>query len=116
MYFGKPFFMTYIGPAFVCPSAPTSRYITDKVQVKNLVAMPNIAVIHIQNIAPGPPIWMATATPAIFPSPMVPESDAVRALKLLTSPSSLSDLYLPLSTSKACGKYLNGVSCDLRRK
>ena len=29
--------------------------ITDKVAVKNLVAIPNTAVTHIQKIAPGPP-------------------------------------------------------------
>ena len=55
MLFGKAFLITYIGPAFVVPSGFTSRYITDKVQVKNLVAIPTIAVSHIQNIAPGPP-------------------------------------------------------------
>ena len=42
-------------------------------QVKNLVAIPTIALIHIQNNAPGPPRDMATATPAIFPIPTVLE-------------------------------------------
>ena len=35
--------------------------------------------IHIQNIAPGPPTAMATATPAIFPSPKVADKAAQRA-------------------------------------
>ncbi len=33
------------------------------------VAIPNIAIIHIQNTAPGPPTPMAKATPVMFPVP-----------------------------------------------
>ena len=33
--------------------------------------MPTIAAIHIQKIAPGPPIVMAYATPAMLPVPIV---------------------------------------------
>ena len=40
-------------------------------QVKNLVAIPTRALIHIQNNAPGPPRDIATATPAILPIPTV---------------------------------------------
>ena len=36
-------------------------------------------LIHIQNIAPGPPIEIATATPAIFPIPTVAERAVVKA-------------------------------------
>ena len=52
---GSAFLIMYIGPLRTVPSSSTSRYITDKVQVKNLVAIPTIAVTHIQNITPGPP-------------------------------------------------------------
>ncbi|CSB82062.1 Uncharacterised protein [Vibrio cholerae] len=31
--------------------------------------MPNMAINHIQKIAPGPPAVKATATPAMFPVP-----------------------------------------------
>ena len=31
--------------------------------------MPSSAVIHIQNTAPGPPVEMAMATPAMLPVP-----------------------------------------------
>ena len=41
--------------------------------------MPMIAVIHIQKIEPGPAMEIAKATPAIFPSPIVPERDVERA-------------------------------------
>ena len=92
---------TYIGPARVSPLGSTSLYITDNVQVKNLVAIPKIAVTHIQNIAPGPPTCIATATPAMFPSPIVPEREAARALKLLTSPTSDFVLCLPTKTANA---------------
>ena len=40
----------------------------------NLVAIPSRAVTHIQNRAPGPPKWIANATPAMFPIPTVADS------------------------------------------
>jgi hypothetical protein len=52
---------------------------TASVQVKNLVAMPRIALIHIQKIAPAPPTVTATATPAMLPIPIVPASAALSA-------------------------------------
>ena len=55
MEFGSAFLIMYMGPLRTVPSSSTSRYITDKVQVKNLVAIPTIAVTHIQKITPGPP-------------------------------------------------------------
>ena len=45
----------------------------------NLEAIPNKPAIIIQNVAPGPPIEIATATPAILPKPTVAESAAVNA-------------------------------------
>ena len=54
-------------------------YITANDDVKNLVDIPIIPLIHIQNIAPGPPIEIATATPAILPIPTVAESAVVKA-------------------------------------
>ena len=48
-------------------------------EVKNLVDIPIRPLIHIQNIAPGPPIEIATATPAIFPIPTVAERAVVKA-------------------------------------
>src|SRR5699024_1895464 len=36
-----------------------------------LDAIPTRPVIHIQNRAPGPPMWMAVATPTILPVPTV---------------------------------------------
>ena len=112
MYLGKPFLIMYIGPALASPLGPISLYITDRVHVKNLVAMPKIAVTHIQNMAPGPPICIATATPAILPKPIVPDKAAVRALKWLTSPLSDSFECLPAKTEKACGRYKNGLNRD----
>lgn len=35
-------------------------------------AEPTMAVAHIQNIAPGPPKWIAVATPAMLPTPTRP--------------------------------------------
>ena len=50
------------------------RYITAKEHVKYLVVIPMMALIHIQNRAPGPPMEMAMATPAILPIPIVEDS------------------------------------------
>ena len=36
--------------------------------------MPKIAETHIQNSAPGPPKWIAVATPAMLPTPTVAAS------------------------------------------
>ena len=56
----------------------------------------------IQNVAPGPPIEMAIATPAMLPRPTVPETAVARAWKCETSPASLGSEYLPFTRSIAC--------------
>jgi hypothetical protein len=45
----------------------------------NFIDIPNIATIHIQNIAPGPPNVIARATPLILPNPRVPDNAAESA-------------------------------------
>ena len=40
-----------------------------------------MATIHIQNTAPGPPVVIATATPATFPVPTREAAEIVNALK-----------------------------------
>ena len=50
-----------------------------KEHVKNFVAIPTKALIHIQNNAPGPPNDIATATPAMFPIPTVLDKAVERA-------------------------------------
>ena len=54
------------------------------------MAIPNIAVIHIQKIAPGPPRKIAVATPAIFPVPTVADRAVMSDSKEEISPDSLS--------------------------
>ncbi len=49
--------------------------------------MPKIAINHIQKIAPGPPIAIAVATPAMFPVPIVADRDVIKAWKGLISPA-----------------------------
>ena len=61
--------------------------------------MPTKAVHHIQNKAPGPPIPIAVATPAILPVPTVEDSAVIKALNGLISPSPL-----PLRPFKSCLK------------
>ena len=43
--------------------------------------MPKKAATHIQNTAPGPPMQMAAATPAMLPTPMVAASAVHSAWK-----------------------------------
>ena len=57
---------------------------TAPVSYTHLVHMPNSAETHIQNMAPGPPIAIAPATPAILPVPTVAAS-AVHTCLLYTS-------------------------------
>ena len=67
----SPSCIKYITPPWTSPWSSFPRYMSAKVHVKNLVVIPMIAVSHIQKIAPGPPVWIATATPAMFPIPTV---------------------------------------------
>lgn len=48
------------------------RYLTAKTVSVYFRLKEKSADTHIQNTAPGPPRDMATATPAIFPTPNVP--------------------------------------------
>jgi len=45
----------------------------------NFVDIPKSPHIIIQNVAPGPPKEIAAATPAMFPSPTVPETAVASA-------------------------------------
>ena len=77
----NPSVIMYIVPPCKCPSESCPRYITESVQVKNLVAIPTMALIHIQKTAPGPPTAIATATPLMFPIPTVAASALAKASK-----------------------------------
>ena len=77
MFFVAWFWAYFNASLFPTESIPL--YITANDDVKNLVVIPIIPLIHIQNIAPGPPIEIATATPAILPIPTVAESAVVKA-------------------------------------
>ena len=72
--------MTYIGPPCSSPASSFPRYITAREQVKNFVAIPTMAVTHIQKIVPGPNRLIARATPAMFPMPIVPAIAELKAL------------------------------------
>ena len=69
----------YIGPPCNTPLLSLPLNIIAREEVKNFVDIPTKALIHIQKIAPGPPIAMATATPEILPIPTVAESAVVNA-------------------------------------
>ena len=68
--------------------------------------MPRIAPTKIQNAAPGPPIEIEIATPAILPIPIVPDKAVAKAWKEETSPQlSSSDFSAGFATmSMACLK------------
>jgi hypothetical protein len=69
------------GPPLTVPSSWTSRYLTPRVHSANLLAMPSSPARIIQKVAPGPPRAIAAPTPAMLPSPTVPESAEVSAWK-----------------------------------
>ena len=64
-----------------------------RVDSTKLVAPPMMASNHIQNTAPGPPVEMATATPATLPVPTRDAAEMVNALKLEMplTPSEMSE-------------------------
>ena len=61
------------------PSERVVLYLCPRVTSTYFVVMPKIAVIHIQNIAAGPPVHIANATPPMFPVPTAPDIAVVRA-------------------------------------
>ena len=75
-----------MGPPLTEPSSWVRRNFTAKVHSANLVLMPSRPAMIIHNVAPGPPTDMATATPAMFPTPTVPDTAVARAWKCVTSP------------------------------
>ena len=77
--FPKPSIIKYIGPPCKTPALSFPLNMIAKVDVKNFVDIPITALTHIQKTAPGPPIEIATATPAIFPIPMVEDKAVVSA-------------------------------------
>ena len=81
------------------PSSSRTRNFWASVTSEYLVAMPSAAVTHIQKSAPGPPQWMASATPAMLPIPTVADRAVVSAWKWVTSPSSSGSSYLPDATA-----------------
>ena len=67
----KPSVIIYIVPPCTSPAVSFPRYIMASDPSKNLVVIPTMALTHIQNTTPGPPIATAIATPAMLPIPTV---------------------------------------------
>ena len=57
-------------------------------------------MIHIQNRAPGPPKWMAIATPAMLPIPTVADSAVVRLESADDLTSAWTEDAVPLSRTR----------------
>ena len=72
--------------------------------------MPKKPAIIIQNVAPGPPMATAKATPAMFPSPTVALSAVVSAPKGDICPTSSAVLYLPLIILNECLNILTFIN------
>ena len=68
-----------MGPPEIVPSSLKRRCFTASELSANFKDIPSIAPTNIQNVAPGPPIEIATATPAILPSPNVPDKAVASA-------------------------------------
>ena len=76
----------HIGPPETEPSSCSERYFTASTTSAHFRLMAKKPITTIQKVAPGPPMAMAIATPAILPSPIVPESAVERAWKGDISP------------------------------
>ena len=68
-----------MGPPEILPSGLTFLYITPATHSANLVDMPKKPAMINQNVAPGPPIEITIATPAILPIPTVPDTAVDKA-------------------------------------
>src|SRR5690606_1299763 len=101
----RPGTMSYIGPPDISPFSFLIRYLTARTPSPYLVAIPNSAVIHIQNTAPGPPSTQAVATPAILPVPIVADSAVISEANWEISPECSG--CLPKSCLKASGNIRN---------
>ena len=86
---GKPLRMICIGPPIQSPLLSLVRKCTANVASANLMIIPRRPQIHIQKMAPGPPMAIAPATPAKFPVPTVAASAVHKARKGLTPLRSL---------------------------
>ena len=106
----NPLVMMYMGPPCTSPALSVPLYMIASVPSKNLVVIPTKALTHIQNITPGLPlpIVSATATPAMLPIPTVAAIALISAWNELIWPVSLplSEACFCLSTLMACGKRL----------
>ena len=82
------------------PSSWTTRVVCARTASAYIVAMPKNAIIHIQNIAPGPPMSIAPDAPTMLPVPTCAAMAVVSAWnelmplscflpKSLTSPNAL---------------------------
>ena len=91
-----------MGPPLTSPVGEIFLYFTPRVHSTNLVVIPNIPATIIQNVAPGPPTAMATATKEILPNPNVPLSAADKAWNGVTSPSSVFFVNCPKVIFHAC--------------
>ena len=68
-----------MGPPLTEPSGLARRYFTASVHSANLVLMPSSPAMISHSVAPGPPSEIATATPAMFPIPTVPDTAVASA-------------------------------------
>ena len=99
-----------MGPPAISPFSSVVRNLTAKQPSAYFVAIPTKAAIHIQKTAPGPPAWIAVATPTILPVPTVAAKAVHKALKLSISPS---PLFSAVKISfKACGNLKNWINCN----
>ncbi len=78
------------------------RYFTPRVASAIFIDMASRPKMMIHSAAPGPPIVIATATPAMLPRPTVPESSVASAWNDETSPGSVLRVNLPRMTLREC--------------
>ena len=85
----RPRSRAYIGPPYILPSSPFTRYFTARRPSAYFVDIPKMPVSQHHSTAPGPPRATAVATPTMLPVPMVAARAVAKAPNWLTSPSAL---------------------------
>ena len=84
------------------------RYFTPSVASAIFTVIAKKPKMMIHRAAPGPPTVIATATPAMLPSPTVPESSVASAWNEETSPGSVLRVSFPRITLTECASPVIG--------
>ena len=112
----RPCSIMCIGPPWGAPVSSRPLYIMASTPSWYFVAMPTSALTHIQNIAPGPPMTSAMATPAMLPNPTVAATTEARAWADDICPVVSPPSFLWRSSRNAAGRRRTDTAPELMKR